>query len=409
MSLLSSLQPPDSVNSSARMSPSELRASMSLASIFALRLFGMFIILPVFGLYAEGRPGWNLTLVGVALGAYGLTQGILQLPFGVLSDRIGRKPVIYSGLVVLAIGSFVCAIGETPAMVIFGRVLQGAGAISATVIAMAADLTRESQRTKTMAIIGSTIGAVFAISFVAGPYLQKTIGVPGIFAVTGVMALLAILVVRFAVPDAPAVRRAAKAVAFSAVLRDAELMRLNVGSFALHAVLMAMFVVVPLALVKAGLAADRHWFVYLGAVSVGFVLMLPAVVGPASTHEKPVFLASIAIVSVAVALLAFRLESLAFIVAALVIFFTGFNVLEAKLPALVSRAAPREATGAATGLYSSVQFLGTFAGGAAGGAVAQHAGFVTVLVSCLAVMLVWLAVAWNMGDFGMPASQGARN
>ena len=170
------------MNSVARMSPAELRASLSLASIFALRLFGMFIILPVFTLWAEGRPGWSLTLAGVALGAYGLTQALLQLPFGLLSDRRGRKPVIYAGLLMLAIGSFVCAAGESPWVVILGRVLQGAGAISGTVIAMAADLTRESQRTKTMAIIGSTIGVVFGLAFVLGPLLQKLVGVPGIFA-----------------------------------------------------------------------------------------------------------------------------------------------------------------------------------------------------------------------------------
>src|SRR6185295_12202381 len=198
------------VNSPARMSSLELRASVSLASIFGLRLFGMFIILPVFRLYAEGRPGWTLTLVGIALGAYGLTQAVLQVPFGWLSDRHGRKPILYFGLLVFAAGSFVCAWAQAPWAVIGGRILQGAGAISAVVIAMAADLTRESQRTKAMAIIGSTIGVVFAISFVAAPFLQHTIGVPGIFAATGVLALAAMAVVRFALPDAaPRLERAA--------------------------------------------------------------------------------------------------------------------------------------------------------------------------------------------------------
>ncbi|MGZ5061726.1 MAG: MFS transporter [Usitatibacter sp.] len=388
------------------MSSSELRASVSLAAIFGLRLFGMFVILPVLALYAEGRPGWTLTLVGVALGAYGLTQAILQIPFGRISDRRGRKPMIYIGLVLLATGSFVCAIGESPWVVIAGRVLQGAGAISATVLAMAADLTRESQRTKAMAIIGSTIGAVFAISFVAGPFLNKAIGVPGIFALTGVLALGAIAVVRFAVPEAPAMPRAARPVAFSTLLRDPELVRLNAGIFALHLVLMAVFLVVPSALVRAGLPARDHWWVYLAALFAGFLLMLPAVVGPASARERQVFLASIATVAVAIALLAARLDSLAWMVAALVIFFAGFNVLEAKLPALVSRAAPRDAKGAATGVYSSVQFLGMFFGGAAGGAVAQHAGPVAMLVACLGVMAAWLAVAWNMGQF-VPASEPA--
>jgi MFS family permease len=380
------------------MSPSELRASLSLASIFGLRLFGMFIILPVFALYAQGRPGWSLTLVGVALGAYGITQAILQLPFGWVSDRRGRKPIMYMGLACFAMGSFVCASSDLPVVVILGRILQGAGAISAVAIAAAADLTRDSQRTKAMAIIGSTIGVVFAVSFVAAPFLQQAIGVRGIFALTGCLAIAAMLVVRFVVPDAP-VKQHDRKVSLGAVFRDAELVRLNVGIFVLHAVLMAMFVVVPIGLVHAGVPATSHWGVYLGAVAAGFALMLPGVVGPWSHRERPVFLASIALVAVALAVLTFALDSMGGIVAALVIFFTGFNVLEAKLPALVSKAAPREAVGSATGIYSSVQFLGTFVGGAAGGAVAQHAGFVAVLASCLMLTLVWLAVAWNMGEF----------
>ena len=388
------------------MSPDELRASLALAAIFGLRLFGMFVILPVFALWAEGRPGWSLTLAGIAMGAYGLTQAILQIPFGWLSDRHGRKPIIYFGLAVLACGSFLAAVGDSPWVVILGRVLQGAGAISATVIALAADLTRESQRTKTMAIIGSTIGAVFALSFIAGPFLGRAIGVPGMFALTGVLSLVAIGVVRFVVPEAPALPRAP--ISFGVLLRDPELVRLNVGIFVLHAVLMAMFVVVPVALARAGVPAGEQWWVYLASVGAGFVLMLPGVVGRAAAREKPVFLASIAAVALSLAVLAAVLESVAGIVAALVIFFAGFNVLEAKLPALVSRAAPREATGSATGVYSSVQFLGTFVGAAAGGAIAQHAGFVAVLAACLGVTLAWLAVARGMGDFIPRATPAAR-
>ena len=381
------------------MSSRELRASLSLASIFGLRLFGMFIILPVFALYAEGLPGWNLTLVGIALGAYGLTQALLQVPFGWLSDRHGRKPVMYFGLAILAVGSFVCAGAESPGMMILGRVLQGSGAISAVVIAMTADLTRESQRTKAMAIIGSTIGAVFALSFVAAPYLQSRIGVPGIFALTGFLSLAAIAVVAWAVPPAPAGERVVRKVRWGVLLRDPELARLNVGILVLHAVLMAMFVVVPLALVRSGLPKEEHWWVYLASVSAGFVLMLPAIIGPAARRERAVFLASVAVLAVGIAVLALGLGRLAGIVAALVIFFAAFNVLEAKLPALVSRAAPREATGSATGVYSSVQFFGTFIGGAAGGAIAQHAGPVAVLAACLGATMLWLAVAWSMGEF----------
>ena len=405
MSLLALIQPPIAVNSPARMSPIELRASLSLASVFALRLFGMFVILPVLALWAEGRPGWSLTLVGIALGAYGLTQALLQVPFGWLSDRHGRKPVMYFGLAVLAFGSFVCAWADSPWLVILGRVLQGAGAISAVVIAMTADLTRESQRTKAMAIIGSTIGAVFALSFVLAPFLQSRIGVPGIFALTGILSLGAMAVVAWAVPEAPAKEGPTRKVRWDLVLRDPELVRLNVGIFVLHAVLMAVFVVVPLALVRSGLPQADHWWVYLATVSAGFVLMMPAIVGPAAARERAVFLTAVALLAAALVALVLGLRSVAGIATAHVIFFAAFNVLEAKLPALVSRAAPREATGSATGVYSSVQFLGTFVGAAAGGVIAQHAGPVAVLAACLAATMLWLVVAWNMGEFGVAASR----
>ena len=395
------------MNVPARMNPSELRASLSLAAVFALRMFGMFVVLPVLALWADGRPGWTLTLVGVALGAYGLTQAVLQLPFGWLSDRHGRKPVIHVGLAMLAIGSLICALAESPWAMIAGRVVQGAGAISATVIALAADLTRETQRTKSMAIIGASIGASFALSFVAAPFLVAAIGVPGLFGLTGTLALAAMAVVQWVVPNAPKVDRGPR-VPLATVLRDRELMRLNTGIFALHAVLMALFVVVPLALVRAGLPASSHWMVYLGSLVAGVVLMLPAILGPLAEHERRVFLTAVLTVGVAIATLAVGIESVAGIVVALVIFFAGFNVLEAKLPALVSRAAPREARGAATGMYSSVQFLGAFVGGAAGGALAQHAGFVAVLGACLAVTAAWLATAWKMAEFRPAASPATR-
>jgi MFS family permease len=395
------------VNSPARMYPSELRASFSLAAVFALRLFGMFVVLPVLALWADGRPGWSLTLVGIALGAYGLTQALLQVPFGWLSDRHGRKPVIHLGLALLAAGSLVCALAESPWAMIAGRVMQGAGAISATVIALAADLTRESQRTKSMAIIGGSIAVAFGLSFVAAPFLLSSIGVPDIFALTGGLALAAMGVVHFAVPDAPRVERGVP-VRLAAILRDRELMRLNTGIFALHAVLMALFVVVPLALVRAGLPAADHWYVYLGSLVAGMLLMLPAIMGPMASRERPVFLAAVVAVGVGIATLALRLDSLAGIVVALVIFFAGFNVLEAKLPALVSRTAPRESRGTATGMYSSVQFLGTFFGGAAGGMLAQHAGAGAVLGACLAVIAAWLAAAWNMSQYPPGATPATR-
>lgn len=387
------------------MSSRELQASLSLAAIFGLRLFGMFIILPVFSLWAQGRPGWDLQKVGIALGAYGLTQAILQIPLGTLSDRRGRKPIMYLGLACFALGSFVCAASEAPLVVILGRIIQGGGAISSVAIAAAADLTSEANRTKAMAIIGSTIGAVFAVSFVAAPFLTALVGVPGIFALTGVLALAAMGVVRWLVPQPEQQLAVDRTAGMARVLLDPELVRLNVGIFTLHAVLMGTFVVVPLALRQAGVEASHQWVVYLGALVAGVLLMLPGVVGRAATHEKTVFLTAIATVGSSLAVLVAGLGHLPGIVAGLVIFFAGFNVLEAKLPALVSRAAPREARGTATGLYSSVQFLGTFVGGAVGGTLAQHLGAMAVLLTGLAAMAVWFAVALGMGRYAAAAAR----
>ncbi len=391
------------------MSPSELRASVSLASIFGLRLLGMFVILPVFTLWTQGQPGWSLQLAGIAIGAYGLTQALLQIPLGRLSDRFGRKPLLYFGLAAMAAGSFACALAPSPGWMIAGRVLQGVGAVSGVAIATVADLTRETQRSKAMAIIGSTIGAAFAISFVAAPGLERAVGMSGIFTITGLLAFAAMAVVRWVVPEAPVAGRMPRAVAFSEVLRAPELIRLNVGIFTLHAVLMAVFIVAPVALVQAGLPQAHHWWIYLGAMALGLALMLPAVAARTARRERPVFLAAVATVAVGIGVLAMTLASIAGIAVALVIFFAGFNVLEAKLPALVSRAAPSQARGAATGIYSSVQFLGTFVGSAAGGAIAQHAGFAAALAACLAMALVWLAVAWNMGEFAPGAAGTARH
>jgi predicted MFS family arabinose efflux permease len=378
------------------MTPRELRASFSLASIFGLRLFGMFVILPVFALYARDLPGWSLALVGVALGIYGLTQAALQIPFGWLSDRYGRKPILYAGLLLFAAGSLICAASASPGAMIFGRALQGAGAISGVVIAMAADLTRDSQRGKAMAIIGSTIGVSFALSFAISPFLGAAIGVPGIFAMTAGLAIAAVAVVAFVVPDVEAHEAPRVDVPFREVLANRELLRLDVGIFVLHVVLMALFIVVPIALKQAGVAPARHAWVYLGAVGAGFVFALPAIVGRAAhAHERRFFLGAISLLAASIVALMFGMAELAGICVALVIFFTAFNVLEARLPSLVARHAPVGAKGAATGVYSSVQFLGTFVGGALGGVIAQHAGFLAVLGFCLALVLAWIVVAWQ--------------
>jgi len=387
------------------MNAAELRASVGLAGIFGLRMLGMFVILPVFAIYAEQlRGGDNLTLVGVAIGAYGLTQAILQIPFGWLSDRYGRKPVIYCGLAIFALGSFVAASADSIYGVILGRVVQGAGAISAAVIAMTADLTREEHRTKAMAMIGSTIGLTFALSLVVSPWLNHVIGVPGIFALTGVLSLLAVAVVYAVIPDVPkeAHVSAPAGPGFARVWCDPQLARLNFGILALHAVLMALFIVVPLSLRDTGLAVDRHWQVYLPVMLGSFALMLPAIViAERRGHVKTVFVGAIAVLLLGQLSMPWLLDSSAKIVVFLLIFFTAFNVLEAMLPSLTSRLAPRGAKGTALGVYSSIQFLGTFLGAVSGGFLYQQFGARGVFVFDAMLLAAWLLLAFGMRAPGL--------
>ena len=389
-------------SSSEKMSPIELRATAGLASIYGLRMFGMFIILPVFAFYAEHLPGGNnYTLVGVALGAYGLTQAILQIPFGWLSDRIGRKPVIYIGLVLFAMGSFIAASADDIYWVIFGRIIQGAGAISAAVMALTADLTREEHRTKAMAAIGMTIGTVFALSLIIAPGLNRLIGVPGIFAMTGILALLAMIVVYKIIPN-PLISRfhsdtEASAGRFSNVLHNPELLRLNFGVFTLHATLMALWLVVPLSLRDAGLAVDHHWQIYLPVLLISMALIVPAIIyAEKKVKLKPVFVVAVSVLLASQGLLALMLDSIWGMATALLVFFTAFNLLEASLPSLISKIAPVDAKGTAIGVYSSIQFLGAFTGATAGGYLYGHHGGPSLFAFCGVLLALWLVFAITM-------------
>jgi MFS family permease len=384
------------------MTSLERRAAASLASIFGLRMLGMFLILPVFALYATTLPGGgDHTLVGLALGMYGLTQAALMIPFGMASDRWGRKPVIIVGLLVFALGSFLAAAAQDLHTIILGRALQGAGAVSAAVTAMLADLTREEKRTQAMAMIGSTIGLTFAFSLAAGPAIYEWIGVPGIFALTGVLALLAIPVLAFVTPTPGRTAFHSDAgtnpTRLSDVLRDRELLRLDWGIFALHAVQMAMFVVVPFALSQDGLEAGRHWLVYLPVVLLSFALMVPAIIhGERGGRMKPVFIGAVGVLLLSQVVLAAGQDHFWGVVAALLLFFIAFNILEASLPSLISKVAPPEAKGTAMGVYNTSQAFGLFFGGAVGGWLAKHAGFSAVFVFCALLTLSWLAVAARM-------------
>jgi MFS family permease len=386
-----------------RMTPRELRASLSLASIYALRMLGMFLILPIFAIYAETLPGGaSHLMIGLALGAYGLTQAMFQLPFGMASDRYGRKRVIYFGLVLFAIGSVVAAMADDIVWVMIGRAIQGAGAVSAAVTALVADLTGEQHRTKAMAMIGGTIGVTFAFSLVAGPALNQWIGIPGIFAMTGVLAVLAIFVVKFVVPDPHVSRFHSDAEATPAklgeVLKDRELLRLNFGIFALHAAQMAMFVVVPFALKKSGgLDENHHWQVYLPIMLTSFALMVPAIIyGEKKAQLKRVFVSAIALMLGAQMLFAFSIEHFWGIVASLTAYFIAFNVLEASLPSIISKIAPAASKGTAIGVYNTSQSLGVFIGGALGGWLSHAYGYAAVFVFCSVLMALWLLFALSM-------------
>jgi MFS family permease len=388
-----------SVSTTDRMSSDEKRAGVSLAAVFALRMLGRFLILPVFAIYAKELPSGNdVALVGIALGAYGLTQACLQIAYGAASDRFGRKPVIVFGLIVFVIGSFVAAFAGDIYIVIAGRVLQGAGAISAAVTALAADLTREQHLTKVMAMIGSSIGLVFAISMVGAPLLFVSIGMPGIFALTGILALLAIFVVIRVVPAAPAVPRQPTWQSFVEVLAHRQLLRLNFGVFALHLMLTAMWVLLPAELISTGgLPVAEHWKVYLPALLLSFVIMVPAIiVAERFSRMKLIFNAAIVLlllVQFGFGLFSAGLYGLAFW---LTLFFVAFNILEATQPSLISRIAPPHAKGAALGVYNTTQALGLFLGGVFGGVLAKYAGPGAVWAGGAALALVWLMLGLSM-------------
>jgi MFS family permease len=385
------------------MTPLEIRSSLSLASIYGLRMLGMFLILPIFAIYAEGLPGNPSAFqVGLALGAYGLTQALFQLPFGMLSDRYGRKNIIYIGLLLFALGSFVSGYSDDINIIILGRAIQGAGAISAAITALVADLTRDEHRTKAMAMIGATIGITFALSLMGAPVLNRFIGVPGIFMLTGFLSLSAILVVRFVVPT-PLNLNTSKtlkepAPSFKSILKNKELSRLNFGIFALHAAQMAMFIVVPIALATSGgMDVNQHWKVYLPVLLSSFVFMVPIIIlSEKFNKSKFVFISSIFLMLIAQLMFGVLINVFWGLVASLFVYFVAFNVLEASLPSLISKIAPSSAKGTAIGVYNTCQSLGVFFGGLLGGFLADFGGSFSVFSFCAILMTLWVGFAFSM-------------
>ncbi len=379
----------------------ERRSVAVLAGIYGLRILGLFLILPVFSLYAAQLQGNTPFLIGMALGIYGLTNAILQIPLGTLSDHIGRKPVIAAGLLIFACGSVVAAVSDSITGVIIGRAIQGAGAIAAAAMALAADLTSEEQRTKAMAVIGITIGVAFVLSMVLGPLLNRLIGVPGIFWLIAVLALAAIGLLFFGVPTPVRTQRAGPKLAqFARTLKNGHLLRLDIGIFCLHLVLTAMFVVLPGAMVEnAGLPVNQHWRIYLPTILASLVTMAPFVLFANRKQKMSKTLAAAVFVLIgAESIFFFGYHSLAGLAAGLWLFFSALNLLEALLPSLVSRLAPVESKGAAIGVYSTAQFLGAFAGGSLGGLVHGHVGIGGVFLFALLVLVGWFLLALTMPE-----------
>lgn len=390
------------MNQADRMSSSEQRAAGSLAAVFAFRMLGLFMVLPVLATYGSGLTGATPLLIGVAIGAYGLTQACLQIPFGMLSDRIGRKPVIVAGLVLFALGGLLAAQADSMQGVILGRIVQGAGAIAAAVMAMVADLTREQHRTKAMAMIGMSIGVSFAVAMVAGPVIAARAGLEGVFYTTVTLAMIGIMLVIWVVPPVTHAERhrdaGVIAASFWPSLRNLELLRLNYGIAMLHAILMASFVAIPLALQeRAGLPREDHWWVYFSALLISFFAMVPFIIlAERKRQVKGVVLGAIALLVLVQPVLWWSLDSLPWLVAAIVLFFVGFNLLEATLPSLLSKIAPAGGKGTAMGIYSTSQFFGAALGGVLGGAVFGAYGLGGVFACCGVLALSWLLIGVNM-------------
>jgi MFS family permease len=378
------------------MSAPEMRATVSLAAIFALRMLGLFMIMPVFSIYAKTIPGGdNVLLVGIALGAYGVTQSMLYIFYGWVSDQIGRKPVIATGLLIFAIGSFVAAFAHDMTWIIVGRVIQGMGAVSSAVIAFIADLTAEEHRTKAMAMVGGSIGVSFAVAIVGAPIVFQWVGMSGLFTLVGVFSLLAIGVVLWVVPDAP--KPVHVRAPFAEVLHNVELLRLNFGVLVLHATQTALFLVVPRILEAGGLPVASHWKVYLPVMGLAFVMMVPAIIAAEKRGRmKAELVSAIALVLLGQLLLGAAPHTILTVAAILFVYFLGFNILEASQPSLVSKLAPGQRKGAAAGVYNTTQSIGLALGGVLGGWLLKHEGASAVFFACSGLVLCWMLVAATM-------------
>lgn len=384
------------------MTSVERRITAALATVFAMRMLGLFVVLPVFAIYGRELDGATPLLIGLAIGAYGLVQGILQIPFGLLSDRVGRKPMIFIGLLLFAVGGLVAAASTSIWGVIAGRAIQGCGAVSAVVMALLADLTREAHRTRAMAVIGATVGLSFGLAMVLGPLIVAGTGLHGLFLFTSVMALASMALIFLFVPTPVAtVRESARRRMWPVlwrVLRHPGLCRLDFGVFLLHLVMVAVFIVVPPSLVDYGqLPPERHWLIYLPVILVSLLLMAPLMMYAerCGRLRLALLLAGGGLVA-SLLVLALAHSYLAGVVIGLLLYFTAFNLLEALMPAMVGRLSPAGARGTAMGVYSSGQFFGAFFGGLVGGGLSAVLSPQGVLMSCAVLIGLWMCFATSL-------------
>ena len=386
----------------SRMTFTERRAVFSLSTIMSLRMLGLFMVLPLFALYASHLKGATPFLIGLSMGIYGLTQALFQIPFGALSDRVGRKKIIALGLLIFAIGSVIAALSHSMTSMIIGRALQGTGAVGSTIIAMISDFTHEKQRTKAMAVVGMTIGFSFSLAMIVGPLVATKLQISGIFWLAALFSIIAIFLLITAVPTPPKLIWHADTEPdlhqFGALLKHTELRRLNSGIFILHAIFTASFVVIPISLQKlAGLHGNQQWTLYLPVLLIAFLLTIPCIVIAEKKHQvKPFFLSAIALLGTGEFLLWIFAHHLLLSALSLLLFFTAFSLLEAFLPSLVSRTAPPTRKGTALGIYSCSQFLGIFVGGITGGGLYSTFGLIHVYLFCVILALIWLTIAFNM-------------